>query len=446
MSVIESSSLSSEPKRLAEFFNNYSLAAILIGALAMVATYPGRSHGLGMYTEPLLKDLGISDNDGRLTFSLLSFWATLLGSTFCLPIGWLLVRYGQRLVLILNFVLLGLSVLALSYAWNLTTLFFGLLLTRGFGQAALSVVSITIVSNAHERGRLGMAMAAFAALSLPFHLVLIQLVGWGLNDAQASWRTVSGFTGAVIISLLGFAFCIPSRARFTSSESGSRGLLDLLSPGRSLTDNKNTAKAESGIPFRLAVRSAAFWAFSLTISLWGMIYAGSSLFHQDIFLERGFGKELYFSILSYTAIIGLFSKFAFGWLNNRVRLNRLLAFSMLLTSLSLAGLPFATEVWHAYAYATLGGIASGGVALLFFSCWGTLFGHRDLGYIQSIAQMFTVFASALGPVLFAWVKQQTNSYSSVFLSLGALAFSLSIWAYFVPMPKETDHDDVTTVG
>jgi MFS family permease len=431
---------------IAVLLKEYSIAAILVGALAMVATYPGRSHGLGMYTEPLLVDLAISDNDGRLKFSMLGFWATLLGSTFCIPIGWLLSRYGQRFVLMLNFVLLGAGVLVLSYAWSLSTLFLGLLLTRGLGQAALSVVSITIVSNAHNRHKLGIAMAAFAGLSLPFHLILIQLVGWGLNDLGASWRTVSAITGLTILCLSVFGLFIPKRSRFASTGSSITLPRDLLFRKRSQRDVRRATSIEKGVPVSQALRSAAFWAFTLTISLWGMIYAGSSLFNQDIFLERGFSRELYFDILSYTAVVGLVSKFAFGWLNHRVRLNHLLALTMILTSISLLGLPLSKDVWHAYLCATFGGIASGGVALLFFSCWGTLFGHRDLGYIQAIAQMFTVLASALGPVLFAWAKRQTDSYSTIFFSLSALAFLLGIWAALIPLPKDTNNDDLAAIS
>ena len=46
------------------------------------------------------------------------------------------------------------------------------------------------------------------------------------------------------------------------------------------------------------------------------------------------------------------------------------------------------------------GIASGAVALLFFAAWGSLYGRRDLGRIQGVAQMLTVFASASGPLVF----------------------------------------------
>src|SRR5262245_64171670 len=70
--------------------------AITVAALAMVATLPGRTHGLGLITEPVLADLRI----GRVTFAATNLWATLLGATFCLPIGWLQDRVGSRVVLL----------------------------------------------------------------------------------------------------------------------------------------------------------------------------------------------------------------------------------------------------------------------------------------------------------------------------------------------------------
>lgn len=425
--------------RLHAIVVGYSLPAIVVGAISMVATYPGRTHGLGMFTEPLLKDLSLDSNSGRVTYSMLGFWATLLGSLFCLPIGWLLERFGQRILLIANYLFLGIAVLILANADSLWQLFAGLLLTRGFGQAALSAVSITIVSNAHTRDRLGMAMAVYAMLSLPFHLVLINTVGWGLNEMNFSWRFVSSMTGVAIFFLISTAFMIPKRASQADrikkpTESKAEHGIDTSSIGSLLGNLDRDAETHSGYTWFQAVQTPAFWTFGLTISLWGMIYAGSSLFNQDIFKERGFEASLYFSILSYSAIIGLGSKFVFGWLNHRVPLNWLLATTMGLTAISLTGLPFATKIWHAYAYGTLGGIASGGVALLFFSCWGTLFGHRALGYIQSTAQMMTVLASAIGPFLFASVKKWTDSYELIFFILAGLSFLLAIWAMFVPLP------------
>src|SRR5213083_2024754 len=69
---------------------------VLVAALAMVATLPGRTHGLGLITEPLLADLQLD----RVTFALVNLWATLLGAAFCLPTGWLIDRVGGRAVLL----------------------------------------------------------------------------------------------------------------------------------------------------------------------------------------------------------------------------------------------------------------------------------------------------------------------------------------------------------
>src|SRR5262249_37819427 len=69
--------------------------AVTAAAGAMVATLPGRTHGLGLTTEPLLAELGL----GRVSYAAVTLWATLLGALACVPAGWLLDRLGTRAVL-----------------------------------------------------------------------------------------------------------------------------------------------------------------------------------------------------------------------------------------------------------------------------------------------------------------------------------------------------------
>src|SRR5262245_30403821 len=116
-------------------FLAYGWGTILIGAIAMAATYPGRTHGLGMVTEPLLTDLQLADADGRVFYSSLNFWGTLLGALFCLPVGWLFDRFDRRWILAGNLVLLGAAVLWTSGVETWEQLFLALILTRGLGQS-----------------------------------------------------------------------------------------------------------------------------------------------------------------------------------------------------------------------------------------------------------------------------------------------------------------------
>lgn len=394
----------------------YGWLTILIGAVAMAATYPGRTHGLGMVTEPMLADLNLSDPDGRVFYASLSLWGTLLGALFCLPVGWLFDRFDRRLVLAGNLVLLGTSVYWMSGVQTWQTLLAALVLTRGLGQSALSVVSITIVAKSFQPRRLGMAMAWYSIFSAPFHLILIRVVGWALQDGGYDWRAVWAGVGLALVALALVAALLTRNA--TSAE-----------------ESERESASSEGATLGQALATPAFWAFATTISLWGMIYSGVALFNEDIFKERNFGRELYFDVLTLVTVVALASKLVFGWLTRIVPLSKLLGVCLLATSASLAGLPRATEEWHVYLYGVAMGIASGAVALLFFAAWGRLFGRRELGRIQGVAQMMTVFASAGGPLVFALGKRWSDSYSSVFLLLSALVLILALAVWFVPMPR-----------
>jgi len=409
-----------ETRPLLERFLHYGWVTILVGAIAMAATYPGRTHGLGMVTEPLLKDLNLADADGRVLYASLNFWGTTIGALFCLPVGWLFDRYDRRWILAGNLILLGLSVLWMSRVENWRQLFVDLILTRGLGQSALSVVSITIVAKSFDSRRLGVAMACYSAISAPFHLMLIKGVGWALTDAGFGWREVWSGVGASLIAL-----------SLTS-------LALARNPSTSFARSTVPADSPRGSTLWQALATPAFWVFSLTISIWGMIYSGVALFNVDIFRERGFDEKLYFNVLALVTMVALAAKMFFGWLVNYVRLNRLLFACLLATAASLCGLPWATRPWHAYLYGLGLGIASGAVALLFFATWGKLYGSRELGRIQGVAQMLTVFASASGPFLFSYGKQATNSYAFTFHVLAALVFLMAVAAWITPLPESAD--------
>jgi len=102
----------------------------------MVGTLPGRTQGLGLITEPLLRDLQID----RIHFARINLWAT-----FTLGVGRLIDRFGSRIVLTVVAVALATVVLGMSVTRDVAAMAILITLTRGFGQSALSVVSITMV-------------------------------------------------------------------------------------------------------------------------------------------------------------------------------------------------------------------------------------------------------------------------------------------------------------
>src|SRR5262249_54385902 len=74
----------------------YGWVNVLVASIAMSATLPGRTYGLGLIKEPLRAELGISD----FQFNLLNFWAIILGAAVVLPVGRLIDRFGTRTALV----------------------------------------------------------------------------------------------------------------------------------------------------------------------------------------------------------------------------------------------------------------------------------------------------------------------------------------------------------
>lgn len=165
----------------------YGWVNVAIAAVAMSATLPGRTYGLGLIKEPLRAELGISD----LRFNVLNFWAIVIGAV-CVPVvGRLIDRLGARIVLALVAGALGASVILMSRAADENELASTLTLVRGLGQGALSVVAIALVGKWFRR-RAGVAMGAFTLLLAvgfiaPIFAVeaAVKSVGW-----RAAWEGV----------------------------------------------------------------------------------------------------------------------------------------------------------------------------------------------------------------------------------------------------------------
>ncbi len=396
---------------------------VAVAALAMVATLPGRTHGLGLITEPLLADFQL----GRLAYAAINFWATLLGAVFCVPWGWLTDRLGVRAVLSATLLGLGAVVVAMSLlpgaaettgpSVAVASLLFALvLLTRGLGQSALSVVSLALMGRAAGRHS-GLTVGVYSLLTGLGFMAAYVAIRQVLLNWDVSWRLLWESIGWVLI---GVAVPVWLVVRPTALA---------VSP----TDR--IAADAAGYTLGEALATPAFWVFGLATSFYGLIAAGISLFNQSILAERGFDRELFLTITALAPLVGLASNLATGGLAMRWSYGRLLMIAMLLLALALAVFPLVQTVAQVYAYAVTLGIAGGMVTTLFFGVWSRYYGQAHLGKIQGAAQMLTVFASALGPVLLAASQHWTDSYTPLFQGAAAVAGLLALAAWLTPSPR-----------
>jgi len=402
----------------------YGWVNLTVAALAMVGTLPGRTQGLGLITEPLIKDLQVD----RVFFAQINFWATLLGSLFCLGIGRLIDRLGSRIALTGVALALGSVTLAMSGARGVFWLALLITLTRGLGQSALSVISLTIVGQWFVR-RLSLAMAVYTIiLSIGFMIafpVVGSIVVNGGGASGSGWRAAWAGVGAAI--LFGLAPIGWLLVRRTPEDCG-------VSLDGAKKQEEKSDEAGYGHTLLEALATPAFWIFALASSVYGLIASGIALFNESILAELGFDAATYHRSLVIIALTSLIGNFFGGWLATKWSLNRLMALAMSLLALSLLALPHVRTQAHVAAYASAMGVAGGFVIVIFFSFWSRAFGRAHLGKIQGAAQTLTVLASAIGPLLLAECVTRTGSYAVIFYLLAVIVGVLGAAAWFAPVP------------
>lgn len=385
----------------------------------MVGTFPGRSQALGLITTQLQAHFRLSD----VAYANINFWATLLGASACIGFGRLVDRFGVRWVTTALAVGLGLVAWQTTLVSTVMGLAIVLTLSRALGQSALSVASISITPQWFGR-RLPLAMSIYSVvLSIGFAIAFLvagQVVE--TQDWRVLWRTVGG------ILVLGLAPMTALLLRRGPEEMG------WVRESSACDPRKNAPVAS--LTFQQALRSSMFWAFAIGAALYALIASGAGLFNEAIFVERHFTSADFHTVLGITALSSLTGNFLAGWLTNRIRLSWLMAGTMVVLAASLVAFLFVENRPQLWIQSAAMGISGGFVMVLFFSIWGRAFGPGHLGLIQGAAQVMTVLASAVGPLIFAEVKEWTHSYRPLFWGLASTVAVVGLWCSLVRLPHQ----------
>src|SRR5262245_15181574 len=394
----------------------YGWVNVFVAAVAMSATLPGRTYGLGLIKEPLRANLGISD----LQFNSLNFWAIVLGALVVLPVGRLIDRVGTRTALVAVAGALGACVLLMSRAWDEPSLFVTLTLVRGLGQGALSVVSIALVGKWFKR-RAGPAMGVFTVLLALGFVLPIFAVGAAVKEA--GWRAAWAWVGyALLLGLVPLGWLL---ARSSPESCGIRP--DEPGPGQ------DAQPSQASVPLRDALRTPAFWAYTLAATLFNLVFSALTLDNEALLGEHGLdGRQINDLILGVLMVSGLPANIVAGWLARRRPMGKLLAAGVATLALSLVVFPAVRSVGMAAGYAVLLGVSGGIITVIYFAVYGHTYARTHLGLIQAVVQVLSVLASATGPVVLAACREYVGGTTPFFYAFAAAAAVLAVLAWVVP--------------
>lgn len=375
----------------------------------MVATLPGRTHGLGLITEPLLAELDLS----RHAYAQINLWATLLGAAACLPVGAWLDGMGLRKGALILLPALALVVGAMS--WIATPGWLGLfglvLLTRAFGQSALSVLSLAVAGRAFKQGS-AVAAGSYSLLLSMLFATAFYFVGTAV--AESGWRMAWGSIAVGLVVLMPISF--------------------LLRPG--ITIEQMAEGGTNDLTLQQCLRIPAFWAYCAGIAAFAALSSGIGLFNQALLAERGFSQEVFVKFQSVSFIIALLGQIFCGVGTRWMPIRYWLGGALIVQAAALTGYQLLRTESDLWVLAAISGTAGGIIMVAFYAIWSDAFGKRHLGRIQGMAQMCTVVASALGPVLLEWGHSAFSSYAVTLIAAAPACLIIGLMILFLKPRRE----------
>lgn len=393
-----------DPARTRIYYGWVVLAAGTIGAVASV---PGQTAGVSVFTDHLADGTGLS----RLQLSI----AYLVGtgsSGFLLPRGGRAIdRYGSRVVAAGATIGLAATLVGLSLVGPMSTLAGMAVMSVGFGclrfsgQGLLTLASRTMIAQWFDRRRgvvtaISNSFVSFAFAATPV-LLLALIDAFGFRTA---WRLIAVFLVVVIGTIVVVLYRVTPESAGLAIDGGPRA--------PSADGGAGVIGSDADLTRSQAVRDVRFWAVSAPVVALASTSTALTFHVIDFGAELGLADSEVVRIFVPIAFVSVPVTLIGGWLVDAV--------SPLFVALvmSLAQIVMYLTVGHLDhpAVATVAiaawGIAQGCFAPLTSAALPRLFGRRHLGAIAGIQMSAMVVGSAIGPALFALVRSLAGSYQA----------------------------------
>ena len=421
------------PQRVPVF---YGWVVLVVSTLGILASIPGQTMGMAVFTEPLMEALGLS----RTQLSLAYMFGTVGSSMFLTRAGRLYDQLGGRVLIVGSSLALGATLIYFAALGPLgkrvpgelgtgvafASVFVGYFAVRFFGQGVLTSASRNILLAWFERrrgfvsGLRGVFVSLGFSLAPPILAALIAVFAW----QGALW--VLAMTCGLGFALLALLF-----ARDAPEPCG------LRPDGEAPRGDGEAPLPISGASLDAARRAPVFWLYALGLAMHAMFGTAITFHVVSIFAEVGRDAAEAFGYFLPVALVSTSTTMAASWASDRTPLRPWLL--AMLTSFLLAcwGL-FTLASENGYWLLVLGQGFGGGLwGMISNIAWVRLFGRASLGAISGQAMSLTVFFSAVGPAAFALSLDYGASFRPAIL-VSALGFMvlLALAALLRRRPEE----------
>ena len=407
----------------------YGWVILFSAASTQVVRNSAASLTIAVFIFPLSEELGWSRT---LIAGAASFGG--LAASFASPVmGWLVDRYGARLVLFSSVLILGVSTISLAWATVPVAFYLAYGVGRVIFSSPVQIGSSVVVSRwfIRMRGRAtGILFWSHSVGLVAFPLIASVIIG------ASGWRDAWIVLGLLVwvIALLPTGLLLVQQPEDVGLQPDGDGPIPAGDIGEAATSLTTTAE-EPAWTLREAMRTPALWMFAAATGSVFLVQAGVNTHLAAYLRDQGMSAAFAgFGISLNAAFLGLGSLF-WGWMTERVPPRYVMAAIAVIVGASSALFIIANSTAEVLAYSTLFGFGVGGLLSVPPVAYADYYGRRSLGAIRGVTEPLTSFGQAIGAVLSGAVFDLTDSYELAFLTFAILSGLAMLLALFARPPR-----------
>ena len=356
-------------------------------------------------------------------------------------VGWLIDRYGSRVMLPLAALVTGIAMVALSFLDGandalLMVVIFAVMGLVGMSGPGALVTSVPVLKwFVRERGRaiayMGLGIPVGAMVFVPLTQMFIDWWGW-----ETAW---------IVLAAIGVGVIVPLAAIFVRRQPEDMGLLpdgDSMHGATTEDEKGNTRQSvpqaveEISWTVKEATRSPAFWSLVATFSMVSLATGTVALHRIPDFADRGFNTTLIAYATAVDAVFAGVATFVFGWTVKYVGARILGALGFSLLAIASVMTIYAADDFTMFSSMSVFGCGIGGMMFLQNFIWADYFGREHVGAIRGFAMPINLIVGGIGAPLAGYVHEWTDTYDIMWwVGVGLMSCS-ALLLLLTPAPKK----------
>ena len=417
----------------------YGWVILASAASTQVVRNSAASLTIAVFIFPLSEELGWS----RTLIAGAASVGGLAASGVSPMVGWLVDRYGARLVLFCSVLVLGLSTISLAWATVPVVFYLAYGVGRVIFSSPVQIGSSVVVSRwfIRMRGRAsGILFSSHSIGLVAFPLIASVIIG------TSGWREAWIILGILVwaIALLPTGLLLVQQPEDVGLEPDGDPPLPASDIAEAAASHSPAAASEEPVwTLKESMRTPALWMFATATGSVFLVQAGVNTHLAAYLRDQGLTAALAgFGISLNAAFLGLGSLF-WGWMTERFPPRCVMAAIALVVGGASALFIIAGSILEVLVYSTIFGFGVGGLLSVPPVAYADYYGRRSLGVIRGVTEPLTSFGQAIGAVLSGAVFDLTDSYRLAFLTFAILSGLAMLLVLFARPPRRGEQTTTT---